>query len=81
MRTNDVFKNTELDDVTQCYIFDRKIRALITEIPEDVEITSKSLMSYIHTKNHGPIGYESSESFCNISEYAKMINKIIGLKK
>ncbi len=81
MRKNDVFHNTCMQDVIETYTFDRKLRALIMELLEDVEVTFKTLISYIHSKNYGPLGYENSDNFEDLSEYAQMINKIIGMKK
>lgn len=81
MRRNDVFHNTCMENINQVYCFDRRLRALIMEVLEDVEITYKTLVSYIHSKNYGPLGYEDSNTFEDLSGYAQMISKIIGMKK
>lgn len=81
MRKKDVFNNTCMQDVIETYTFDRKLRSLIMELLEDVEVTFKTLISYIHSKNYGPLGYENSDTFEDLPEYAQMINKVIGMKK
>lgn len=81
MRSNDWFYDDKtMDNVMECYMFDRHFRTIIMGVLENIEITYKSLIAYVHAKNHGPLGYERSCEFSNLNSYAAIINKIIGIK-
>lgn len=81
-RRNDVFQpNFSTDNMEEICKFDSELRMLIMGLLGYVEITYKSLIAYYHTKKYGPMGYECSATFDDITTYATIMCKIIRLKK
>lgn len=60
---NTYVDDTTFDKVYQNYIFDRKLRNLISYLIEGIEVTMKTLISYHHSAKYGPLGYLEKENY------------------
>jgi abortive infection bacteriophage resistance protein len=49
--------NTTFDTVWTRYVFDRRLRLLVMDAVERIEIAVRTQLSYHHAHNHGPFGY------------------------
>jgi len=54
---------TTFDKVYQNYIFDRKLRNLISYLIEGVEVAIKTLIAYHHSAQHGSLGYLDANNY------------------
>lgn len=76
LRAHDVFyPSTNFQNIIDIYEFDHKMRHLLLNYINKIEVTLKSIYSYEFTKIHGPIGYRTSAYFSNLKEYSRIINK------
>lgn len=54
----DSFKaDTNFTDVWNRYVFDRRLRLLVLDAVERIEIATRASIAYHHAHNHGPFGY------------------------
>ena len=82
LRNHDVFfKSAEFQNIVDIYNFDHEIRHIILEYIEIIEVTVKSVYSYIFTKQHGSIGYLNPNFFTNTDKYNDIIQKAEAQKK
>lgn len=82
LRNHDVFfKSAEFQNIVDIYNFDHELRHIILEYIEIIEVTVKSVYSYIFTKQHGSIGYLNPNFFTNTDKYNDIIQKAEAQKK
>ena len=62
---NCYFKGVPIERVYRIYDFDCRIRSLIFQCIEEIEVYLRSILSYIHSNKYGPLGYLNSENYNN----------------
>lgn len=61
--TLDVFvENTTLSSVWDRYCFDRRLRVLMLDAIERIEVAIRTKLVYLHAHQHGPFGYTQHEN-------------------
>lgn len=56
-------ENVTFERVYEIYEFDRKIRALLLQVMEEIELMLRSQLSYYHVHKYGELGYMRAECF------------------
>lgn len=75
LRKNDVFEaDTTLRDVADIYNFDHRLRHVLLENIETIEVRIKSIYAYEFTKAHGPLGYRDSQFFTDKDKHKEIIS-------
>lgn len=76
-RENDVFyDNVSFEDILAVYYFDAALRSLILEFSKKIETSLRTQLAYVHSKNHGPLGYLSSENFIDPWHHAFFLARL-----
>ncbi len=77
--SNNFKSNTSFDIIWERYIFDRRLRILLMDAIERIEIAIRSDIVYYFTKEHGPFGYLNKEKFPNLNadDYDSLLKKNI----
>lgn len=53
------------DKVYRNYLFDRKLRNMLSYVIEHIEVAIKTRIAYYHTLKYGPLGYLDSNNYNN----------------
>jgi len=81
----DMFKEgTTFDKIYNLYEFDRKLRNLIMEQLESIEIAFRTHIAYYIAHNFGPLGYMESNNFTNEqynSQFMDELRKELGRRR
>lgn len=73
----DIFKEgTTFDKIYNLYEFDRKLRNLIMEQLESIEIAFRTHIAYYIAHNFGPLGYMESNNFINEQYHSQFIDEL-----
>lgn len=56
-RTDHFKPGTAFDDVWSLYVFDRRLRLLVLDAIERIEVTVRSHLAYLHAHTHGAFAY------------------------
>lgn len=62
--------------VYMIYEFDRKLRLIVFNITEIIEISFKARIAYCHSDTHGPLGYLDQVNFNGGHDHAKLLKNI-----
>ncbi len=82
LRRNDVFsKSATFQSIVDIYSFDHKLRHIILQYIEIIEVQMKSVYAYEFTKVHGPTGYLDDSFFTNKDKHKEIICKAEQQKK
>jgi abortive infection bacteriophage resistance protein len=78
----DGFKpGTTFDEVWNRYVFDRRLRLLVMDVVERVEIAIRTRLSFYHAHAHGPFAYGCDDTTClpylNQKDYGGFIGPIL----
>ncbi|HIX18606.1 MAG TPA: Abi family protein [Candidatus Gemmiger faecavium] len=77
LRRNDVFNpDTKLQDIYYLYNFDARLRSFVLKYTPKVEVLLRAHMSYIHSKNHGALGYLDSSTFKDPWYHALFLSRL-----
>lgn len=77
LRKDDVFYDTAtFQNIIDIYEFDRKLRAILLQFIEIIEVEFKSVYTYYFVKEYGPLGYLNSTNFSKATEYLKTMSKV-----
>jgi abortive infection bacteriophage resistance protein len=71
--------DTNFDTIWNRYVFDRHLRLLVMDAIERVEISIRTRMTELFTRQHGAFGYLRSSSFGNsfdIEEHDRLVSEI-----
>ena len=68
--------DTTLDKVWSLYLFDRKLRFLMMDAIERIEVALRSRIAYHHTANQSPFAYASSSYFPNWKGYMQSLERV-----
>lgn len=58
-------KGTSFNKVYRNYLFDRKLRNMLSYVIEHIEIAIKTRIAYYHSLKYGPLGYLDSNNYNN----------------
>lgn len=74
--TKKCFNNIDFERIKQIYIFDTKLRSLISNAIETIEIYIRTQLSYYHAHSYGAEGYMKSSSFNKWHNHTSFTNHI-----
>lgn len=75
-RTNDIFHTgATFEIVYQIYEFDQKLRYLLLDMIEVVEIAFRTHIAYYHAHNYGSLGYQESLYFEDTNYHNEFMNE------
>lgn len=77
---NCYFKGVPIERVYRIYDFDCRIRSLIFQCIEEIEVYLRSILSYIHSNKYGPLGYLNSENYNNRHNEDRFVSDIIAAR-
>lgn len=60
---NKYFDGTSFNKVYRNYLFDRKLRNILSFIIEHIEVAIKTRIAYFHSLYHGPLGYLDKNNY------------------
>ena len=76
LRSKDVFaENATFQNIIDIYEFDHKLRHILLEYIERIEVTVKSIYAYEFTKVYGATGYLNAGNFKDTSRHARIMGK------
>lgn len=75
-KLDDFTENTNFELIWQRYRFDRKLRFLMLDAIERIEIALRSKLVYHFTQKKGPFAHTKKELFPNWKEHGKTIKKL-----
>jgi abortive infection bacteriophage resistance protein len=58
-------KGTSFNKVYRNYLFDRKLRNMLSYVIEHIEVAIKTRIAYYHSLKYGPLGYLDSNNYNN----------------
>lgn len=77
LRQNDVFNgNTKLQDIYYLYNFDARLRSFVLKYTPKIEVSLRTHMAYVHSKNHGALGYLDNSSFKDSWYHAAFLSRL-----
>ena len=56
-KLSEFFPNASIDVVWDRYVFDRRLRLLVMDAIERIEVDARNRLAYLHASKHGPFGY------------------------
>ncbi len=76
LRKQDVFsKNATFQNIVDIYTFDHRLRHILLQYMEIIEVTVKSVYAYEFTRVHGPTGYLEADNFTDRARHAAILAK------
>lgn len=69
-------EGTYFDRVVQIYEFDRKLRSVLLEATEVIEISLRTRLSYLHAHQYGPLGYLDAKNFNARHNHTKFLENL-----
>ena len=76
LRDHDQFSpGTRFQNIIDIYTFDAKLRHILLEKIEVIEIMLKSVYAYKFSEKYGPLGYLNSKNFTDTQEFLRIIGK------
>jgi abortive infection bacteriophage resistance protein len=62
-RNDEFYDNVTFEKIYSLYEFDKRLRTLIMDMLENIEIAMRAHISYVHSHKYGALGYGSHENF------------------
>jgi len=56
-KLDDFYPDATIDKVWDRYVFDRRLRLLVMDALERIEVDARTRLAYLHAETHGPFGY------------------------
>ncbi|MBQ8206560.1 MAG: Abi family protein [Bacilli bacterium] len=78
--SDNYIEGTTFRKVYNNYLFDKKLRNLLSSVIEDIEVTIKTKIAYFHSKKFGPLGYLDKENYNNLFD-AELLETTINKHK
>lgn len=79
--SDDTYKiGTRFDQVYRNYLFDRKLRNMLSLLIENIEVMVKTRIAYYHSEKYGPLGYLDENNYNSkfkIDLLNEKLNKIL----
>lgn len=69
-------EGTDFNQVMRVYDFDRKLRNLLIEVLEEIEITLRAHCSNYHALRYGATGYLNADTFSHVHKHQSFLTKI-----
>ena len=66
-------KNAKVSDILALYEYDRKLRDLLFEALEVIELNFRTIFAHEEARAHGPLGYLDPANFTNAGEHKKSV--------
>lgn len=74
---NDVFESgTQFDQISDLYIFDRKLRLLLLEAIERIEVALRTAITYEIAHAYGPFGHADARNFASWFDHRKFMDEL-----
>lgn len=74
---DDTFKeNTSFNNIYSIYTFDKKLRILLIDLIENIEISFRTYIAYSLSINHGTMGYEDASNFISPKGHKKFTDHL-----
>jgi abortive infection bacteriophage resistance protein len=68
LKLDDFYPNTTVEKIWNRYIFDRRLRLLVMDALERIEVDARTRLAYHHAELHGPFGYaDNATTLPNLS--------------
>ena len=67
---------TSFNKVLRVYDFDRRLRSLLLEILEEIEIALRAHCSNFHAIKYGALGYLNPDSFARVHKHQQFLNRV-----
>jgi len=77
-------EGTTFEQLVSIYEFDKKLRHLLVDVLESIEIAFRTHISYLIAHKYGPLGYNYSENFRDEKHHASFLSeldRVIALSK
>lgn len=74
--SNDQYKNISFEKAMGIYFFDIRLRSIITEILEEIEISMRTKIAYTLGHKYGPIGYMDEKIYKYEESFIKLKGEI-----
>ena len=69
-------EGTSFDKVMRVYDFDRRLRSLLLEILEEIEISLRAHCSNFHAIKYGALGYLNGDSFARVHKHQQFLSRV-----
>lgn len=69
-------EGTSFNKIVSIYEFDRKLRLLMLEVLENIEIAFRTHIAYLIAHKYGPLGYEDKTNFINSDWHDEFISEL-----
>ena len=69
-------KDVSFEDIIQLYVFDRRLRLLVFNAIEKIEIALRTKIVYEFSLNHGSHWYENADLYRNANRFVREISKV-----
>lgn len=67
---------TSFNKVLKVYDFDRRLRNLLLEVLEEIEISMRAHCSNFHAIKYGALGYLNGDNFARVHKHSSFLNRI-----
>jgi abortive infection bacteriophage resistance protein len=75
-KDDEFFDNTTFEQIYDYHNFDKKLRQILFDLIEDIEIAFRSRIAYYIAHKYGPLGYKSSNIFLNKNMHSSFIEEL-----
>ena len=69
-------EGTSFDRVMRIYDFDRRLRSLLLEILEEIEISLRAHCSNFHAIKYGTLGYLNGDNFARVHKHQQFLGRV-----
>ena len=69
-------KGAKVSDILALYAYDRKLRDLLFEALEVIELTFRTVFAHEAARAHGPLGYLDAANFTDASKHGKAVVRL-----
>lgn len=77
LRKDDTFyPDVTFENIYELYRFDECFRSIILKHSFVVEVSFRSYIAYVHSKNHGPLGYLDAANFSDLTRHARFLSDL-----
>jgi abortive infection bacteriophage resistance protein len=75
-KDNEFFEGTTFNQLISIYEVDKKLRHLLMEALENIEIAFRTHITYLIAHKYGTLGYRNKENFLDETWHAEFINEL-----
>lgn len=70
------YDDVTIENIYSLYSFDRRLRLLLLEVLEPIEIAFRQHIAYYHTLKYGPMGYTIAKNFNNLNYHKDFMDAL-----